>query len=120
MLKFVHDNMFCWTKSDDLNFEKVRVWLEEILWDKKYGMDVYRCKGVLSVQNSNQLHTLQVILHISFNRWRGRSKGCSLGVLFYTQIAMTRLLLNMFSGEGKSQSTFSDRKQTKSLFYVKC
>lgn len=23
-------------------------------------MDIYRCKGVLSVQNSNQLHTLQV------------------------------------------------------------
>lgn len=27
-------------------------------------MDVYRCKGVLSVQNSDQLHTLQVVFHI--------------------------------------------------------
>ena len=40
---------------------KVRLWLEEILWDKKYNMDVYRCKGVLSVLNSDQLHTLQVM-----------------------------------------------------------
>ena len=43
-----------------LSFLKVRMWLEEILWDKKYGMDVYRCKGVLSIVNSDQLHTLQV------------------------------------------------------------
>lgn len=39
---------------------QTRIWLEEILWEKKYDMDVYRCKGVLSVQNSDQLHTLQV------------------------------------------------------------
>ncbi|KAM0987095.1 hypothetical protein ACFX19_011414 [Malus domestica] len=37
----------------------VRLWIEEILWEKKHDMDVYRCKGVLSVHNSNQLHTLQ-------------------------------------------------------------
>lgn len=42
-------------------FYEVRLWLEEILWDKKDGMDVYRCKGVLSVKHSDQLHTLQVI-----------------------------------------------------------
>ncbi|KAF8040414.1 hypothetical protein BT93_B2598 [Corymbia citriodora subsp. variegata] len=41
-----------------------RSWLEEILWDKKYGMDVYRCKGVLSVLNSNMLHTLQAVKEI--------------------------------------------------------
>jgi len=27
-------------------------------------MDVYRCKGVLYVRNSDELHTLQVILEI--------------------------------------------------------
>lgn len=43
---------------------KVRLWLEEILWEKKHGMDVYRCKGVLSFHNSNQLHTLQVLSNI--------------------------------------------------------
>ncbi|KAM1741236.1 hypothetical protein ACFX12_011382 [Malus domestica] len=37
----------------------VRLWIEEILWEKKHDMDVYRCKGVLSVYNSNQFHTLQ-------------------------------------------------------------
>jgi len=39
---------------------QTRIWLEEILWEKKYDMDVYRCKGVLNVQNSDELHTLQV------------------------------------------------------------
>ncbi|KAL6294828.1 hypothetical protein ACE6H2_002970 [Prunus campanulata] len=42
----------------------VRLWLEEILWEKKHGMDVYRCKGVLSVHNSNKLHTLQAVKEI--------------------------------------------------------
>lgn len=43
-----------------LFFQQVHSWLEEILWEKKGGMDVYRCKGVLSIKNSDQLHTLQV------------------------------------------------------------
>ncbi|RYR58459.1 hypothetical protein Ahy_A05g024245 isoform C [Arachis hypogaea] len=42
-------------------FLYTRIWLEEILWEKKYDMDVYRCKGVLSVRNSDQLHTLQAV-----------------------------------------------------------
>lgn len=36
------------------------MWIEDILWDKKYGMDVYRCKGILSVVDSDQLYTIQV------------------------------------------------------------
>lgn len=47
-----------------VNLDKVRLWLEEILWDKKNGMDVYRCKGVLSVKHSDQLHTLQAVREI--------------------------------------------------------
>lgn len=43
---------------------KVRLWLEEVLWEKKYNVDVYRCKGVLRVLNSDQLHTLQVMFPI--------------------------------------------------------
>ncbi|GJS83902.1 hypothetical protein Tco_0750443 [Tanacetum coccineum] len=31
---------------DKLFFKKVRLLLEEILWDKKYDMDLYRCKDV--------------------------------------------------------------------------
>ncbi|KAK3442931.1 hypothetical protein EUGRSUZ_B03163 [Eucalyptus grandis] len=63
----LHDNgvrtlCICEPRKVDLN--KVRSWLEEILWDKKYGMDIYRCKGVLSVSNSNMLHTLQAVKEI--------------------------------------------------------
>ncbi|KAG8661657.1 hypothetical protein MANES_01G028800v8 [Manihot esculenta] len=53
----------------------VRLWLEEILWDKKDGMDVYRCKGVLRVQNSDELHTLQAVREIydivPARKWKG-------------------------------------------------
>ncbi|PON79660.1 Cobalamin biosynthesis [Parasponia andersonii] len=54
----------CISELRQVDLDKVRVWIEEILWDKKYGMDVYRCKGVLSVRNSNQLHTLQAVKEI--------------------------------------------------------
>ncbi|KVI05504.1 COBW domain-containing protein 1 [Cynara cardunculus var. scolymus] len=52
----------CYTQPVDL--DKVRIWLEELLWDKKYDMDVYRCKGVLSVLNSDELHTVQAVREI--------------------------------------------------------
>ncbi|CAN1838839.1 Zinc-regulated GTPase metalloprotein activator 1 [Linum perenne] len=54
----------CISKSQQVDLDKVRLWLEEILWDKKDGMDVYRCKGVLHIQNSDQLHTLQAVREI--------------------------------------------------------
>ncbi|XP_054825733.1 uncharacterized protein LOC129323168 isoform X1 [Prosopis cineraria] len=60
--KKLHDSSvrtICICQSHKVDLEKVRIWLEEILWEKKYDMDVYRCKGVLSIQNSDQLHTLQ-------------------------------------------------------------
>ncbi|KAF3431564.1 hypothetical protein FNV43_RR26295 [Rhamnella rubrinervis] len=63
----LHDSgvrTLCISELRQVDLDKVRLWLEEILWDKKYGMDVYRCKGVLSVQNSNQLHTLQAVKEI--------------------------------------------------------
>ncbi|XAR65264.1 hypothetical protein NMG60_11009319 [Bertholletia excelsa] len=63
----LHDSgvrTLCVCESRPVNLDKVRLWLEEILWDKKYGMDVYRCKGVLSVSNSDQLHTLQAVREI--------------------------------------------------------
>lgn len=53
----------CIVLTFDYPLMQVRIWLEEILWDKKYGMDVYRCKGVLSILDSDQLHTLQVWIH---------------------------------------------------------
>ncbi|XP_034201264.1 COBW domain-containing protein 1 isoform X2 [Prunus dulcis] len=63
----LHDSgvrTLCICEPRQVDLEKVRLWLEEILWEKKHGMDVYRCKGVLSVHNSNQLHTLQAVKEI--------------------------------------------------------
>ncbi|CAK9313151.1 unnamed protein product [Citrullus colocynthis] len=51
----------CISDHDKVDLDKVHSWLEEILWEKKGGMDVYRCKGVLSIKNSDQLHTLQAV-----------------------------------------------------------
>ncbi|XP_074274670.1 uncharacterized protein LOC141598793 [Silene latifolia] len=54
----------CISEPQAVSLEKVRTWLEEILWDKKGGMDVYRCKGVLRILDSNELHTLQAVREI--------------------------------------------------------
>ncbi|WVZ10353.1 hypothetical protein V8G54_014883 [Vigna mungo] len=62
--KKLHDSgvrTICISGTQMIDLDKTRIWLEEILWEKKYDMDVYRCKGVLSVQNSDQLHTLQAV-----------------------------------------------------------
>nr|AFK35605.1 unknown [Lotus japonicus] len=62
--KKLHDSgvrTICISEQKTIDIDKTRIWLEEILWEKKYDMDVYRCKGVLSVQNSDQLHTLQAV-----------------------------------------------------------
>ncbi|KAF1864007.1 hypothetical protein Lal_00031159, partial [Lupinus albus] len=62
--KKLHDSgvrTICICESQTIDLDKTRIWLEEILWEKKYDMDVYRCKGVLSVQNSDQLHTMQAV-----------------------------------------------------------
>ncbi|CAN6675837.1 unnamed protein product [Malus baccata var. baccata] len=63
----LHDSgvrTLCISETRQVDLEKVRLWIEEILWEKKDGMDVYRCKGVLSIHNSNQLHTLQAVKEI--------------------------------------------------------
>ncbi|KAI3970813.1 hypothetical protein MKX01_024460 [Papaver californicum] len=63
----IHDSnvrTLCITEHRQVDLDKVRLWLEEILWEKKYDMDVYRCKGVLDVQNSGQLHTIQAVREI--------------------------------------------------------
>ncbi|CAH2033881.1 unnamed protein product [Thlaspi arvense] len=63
----LHDSgvrTLCISEPQPLNLDKVRLWLEEILWDKRLEMDVYRCKAVLSIQNSDQLHILQAVKEI--------------------------------------------------------
>ncbi|GJU43270.1 reverse transcriptase domain-containing protein [Tanacetum coccineum] len=42
-------------------FLQVRLLLEEILWDKKYDMDLYRCKDVLSIFNFVEIHSVQAL-----------------------------------------------------------
>ncbi|XP_021756980.1 COBW domain-containing protein 1-like isoform X2 [Chenopodium quinoa] len=54
----------CISEPQAVSLDKVRIWLEEILWDKKGGMDVYRCKGVLNISDSDELHTLQAVREI--------------------------------------------------------
>ncbi|KAG5522456.1 hypothetical protein RHGRI_034588 [Rhododendron griersonianum] len=61
--KDLHDSAvrtLCICEPRPVSLDKVRLWLEEILWDKKYNMEVYRCKGVLNILDSDQLHTLQI------------------------------------------------------------
>ncbi|KAK1269478.1 hypothetical protein QJS04_geneDACA005171 [Acorus gramineus] len=49
----------CICERKEVDLSKVRLWLEDLLWESKYNMDIYRCKGVLNVHNSEELHTLQ-------------------------------------------------------------
>ncbi|KAL9271975.1 Zinc-regulated GTPase metalloprotein activator 1-like protein [Drosera capensis] len=63
----LHDSTvrtLCISEAKKVCLDKVRAWLEEILWEKKHGMDVYRCKGILSIENSDELHTLQGVREI--------------------------------------------------------
>ncbi|KAL1806281.1 hypothetical protein DCAR_0832070 [Daucus carota subsp. sativus] len=65
--KDLHDSgvrTLCICEPHEIDLDKVRLWLEDILWEKKYCMDVYRCKGVLRISNSDQLHTLQAVREI--------------------------------------------------------
>ncbi|KAJ0981989.1 hypothetical protein J5N97_010244 [Dioscorea zingiberensis] len=58
--------------------KKVHVWLEDLLWEKKTNMDIYRCKGILNIHNSDQLHTLQAVREIyevlPTRKWRQTEK----------------------------------------------
>ncbi|KAJ6831494.1 COBW domain-containing protein 1 isoform X1 [Iris pallida] len=49
----------CIYEQHPVDLDKVQSWLEDLLWEKKSSMDIYRYKGVLYVHNSDQLHTLQ-------------------------------------------------------------
>ncbi|KAK1317018.1 hypothetical protein QJS10_CPA05g00941 [Acorus calamus] len=51
----------CICECKEVDLSKVRLWLEDLLWESKYNMDIYRCKGVLNVHNSEELHTLQAV-----------------------------------------------------------
>ncbi|XP_039137276.1 LOW QUALITY PROTEIN: COBW domain-containing protein 1 [Dioscorea cayenensis subsp. rotundata] len=54
----------CFYEQEPVDLAKVRIWLEDLLWEKKTNMDVYRCKGILNIHNSDQLHTLQAVREV--------------------------------------------------------
>ncbi|XP_048555587.1 COBW domain-containing protein 1 isoform X2 [Triticum urartu] len=62
-----HDNSIstlCIYEQDPVCLAKVESWLEDLLWEKKSNMDIYRCKGILNIHDSNQLHTLQAVREV--------------------------------------------------------
>uniref|UniRef100_A0A453B5Z4 CobW C-terminal domain-containing protein n=1 Tax=Aegilops tauschii subsp. strangulata TaxID=200361 RepID=A0A453B5Z4_AEGTS len=62
-----HDNSIstlCIYEQDPVCLTKVESWLEDLLWEKKSNMDIYRCKGILNIHDSNQLHTLQAVREV--------------------------------------------------------
>uniref|UniRef100_A0A0D9X143 CobW/HypB/UreG nucleotide-binding domain-containing protein n=1 Tax=Leersia perrieri TaxID=77586 RepID=A0A0D9X143_9ORYZ len=45
-----HDNSIstlCICEQDPVSLAKVESWLEDLLWERKCDMDIYRCKGIL-------------------------------------------------------------------------
>lgn len=51
----------CIYEQDPVSLAKVESWLEDLLWERKSDMDIYRCKGILHIHNLDQVHTLQVV-----------------------------------------------------------
>eukprot|EP00252_Welwitschia_mirabilis_P014688 TRINITY_DN3239_c0_g1_i1.p1 TRINITY_DN3239_c0_g1~~TRINITY_DN3239_c0_g1_i1.p1 ORF type:complete len:372 (-),score=85.64 TRINITY_DN3239_c0_g1_i1:279-1394(-) len=41
--------------------EKVNRWIESLIWEGMDHMDIYRCKGVLDVSDSDEVHILQAV-----------------------------------------------------------
>ncbi|KAL9226159.1 hypothetical protein vseg_002003 [Gypsophila vaccaria] len=90
----------CISDPHAVSLEKVRIWLEEILWDKKGDMDVYRCKGVLRIVDSDELHTLQAVREIyeivPSRAWRKEESQIN-KIVFIGQNLDERVLLDTFT-----------------------
>ncbi|XP_042412740.1 COBW domain-containing protein 1-like [Zingiber officinale] len=54
----------CIYEEQPVDLNMVHSWIEDLLWEKKSNMDIYRCKGVLNILNSDQLHTLQAVREV--------------------------------------------------------
>ncbi|XP_020257968.1 COBW domain-containing protein 1 isoform X2 [Asparagus officinalis] len=73
----------CISEQQPVDLSKVRLWIEDLIWEKRSNMDVYRCKGILSVLNSDQLHTLQIrcranacmVVHVPLHTVRKKVKN---------------------------------------------
>ncbi|XP_047154975.1 COBW domain-containing protein 1 isoform X2 [Vigna umbellata] len=100
--KKLHDSgvrTICISGTQMIDLDKTRIWLEEILWEKKYDMDVYRCKGVLSVQNSDQLHILQAVRElyeiVPSRKWEKEEKRIN-KIVFIGHNLKEDILINSF------------------------
>ncbi|XP_022775893.1 uncharacterized protein LOC111317746 [Durio zibethinus] len=100
----LHDSgvgTLCINQTQAVDLHKIRLWIKEILWDKKHGMDVYRCKGVLSVQNSDHLHTLQAVRKIyeivPARQWRKKKKQMN-RIVFISHNLDENILSDSFRG----------------------
>ncbi|CAJ1931931.1 unnamed protein product [Sphenostylis stenocarpa] len=98
----LHDSgvrTICISDTQTIDLDKTRIWLEEILWEKKYDMDVYRCKGVLSVQDSDQLHTLQAVRElyeiVPSRKWEKEEKRIN-KIVFIGHNLKEDILINSF------------------------
>ncbi|KAB5544560.1 hypothetical protein DKX38_012672 [Salix brachista] len=100
----LHDSSvrtLCICESQKVDLDKVRLWVEEILWDKKDGMDVYRCKGILHVRNSDELHTLQAVRElydiVPARQWRSDENQTN-KVVFIGHNLKEDVLIDSFRG----------------------
>ncbi|KAJ6768384.1 COBW DOMAIN-CONTAINING PROTEIN 1-RELATED [Salix koriyanagi] len=100
----LHDSRvrtLCICEPQKVDLDKVRLWVEEILWDKKDGMDVYRCKGILHVRNSDELHTLQAVRElydiVPARRWRSDENQTN-KIVFIGHNLKEDVLIDSFKG----------------------
>lgn len=51
----------CVAEQGSMVIDQVNAWLEELLWERKGNMEVYRCKGVLNILGSDEVHIIQAV-----------------------------------------------------------
>lgn len=100
----IHDSgvrTLCVCEPKEVGLEKVRTWIEELLWDKKYGMDVYRCKGILNIANSDQLYTLQAVREVyeivTTRKWKNEESRVN-KIVFIGRSLNEEVLVNTIGG----------------------
>lgn len=51
----------CVAEQGSMSIDQVNAWLGELLWERKGNMEVYRCKGVLNILGSDEVHIIQAV-----------------------------------------------------------
>lgn len=51
----------CIAEQGSVALDQVNAWLGMLLWEGKDNMEVYRCKGVLNVHGSDEVHIIQAV-----------------------------------------------------------